>query len=89
MEIKDKKIRLIIETYFRKLFHDEVSRLLRDGKMPNQSEWEIEYEMFNSVVLPRLFGSADDVRELIHPNLIDEILHNVYDKYEDISTQSI
>jgi hypothetical protein len=86
MKSKDKSI---IESYFRKLFGDEVSRLIRDGQYPNQYEWKIENEMFNSVVKPRLFGSADDVRELIHPNLIDEILHNVYDKYEDISTQSI
>ena len=55
----------VVHKFFRKLFIDEVSKLVRNGKYPNVQEWEEENMMYDYVVKQRLFGSAEDGGKLI------------------------
>ena len=56
----------IVNKFFRKLFIDEVTRFLRDGRYPNPSEWEEENYIYDYVVKPHLFDSLEDGGKLLH-----------------------
>ena len=68
----------VVHKFFRKLFIDEVSELLRDGKYPNVQEWEEENMIYDDVVKPRLFNSAKNGGKLIWMmrNYVEEMWDN-------------
>lgn len=70
----------VVNKFFRKLFIDEVSRFMRDGRCPNPIEWEEENDMYEYVVKPHLFASLEDGGKFLH--MMKNIVGDMYDNGE-------